>query len=70
MPETEQPNLFEQSAAGLTGGRRTDTDVVIREVPCRNLLNRSGISDYSFNRYTGCLPRGHNHNPERGTTAT
>lgn len=27
---------------------------VVRETPCRTILNRSGISDYSLNCYTGC----------------
>jgi DNA repair photolyase len=29
-------------------------DPVIREVPCKTILNRSGISDYSLNCYGGC----------------
>jgi len=28
--------------------------VAVREVVCRTILNRSGISDYSLNCYTGC----------------
>jgi DNA repair photolyase len=27
---------------------------VVREVPCKTILNRSGLSDYSLNCYTGC----------------
>jgi len=29
-------------------------DVIVRETPVRSILNRSGISDYSLNCYTGC----------------
>jgi DNA repair photolyase len=28
--------------------------VVIRETPCKSVLNPGGIADYSFNGYTGC----------------
>lgn len=28
--------------------------VTVRETPCRTILNRSSISDYSLNCYTGC----------------
>lgn len=31
-----------------------ETHVVIRETPCKTVLNRSSISDYSLNCYTGC----------------
>ena len=31
-----------------------DQDPVIRETPCKTILNRSGISDYSLNCYGGC----------------
>lgn len=31
-----------------------DQGVVVREVRCKTLLNRCGISDYSFNCYIGC----------------
>ncbi|NPV47072.1 MAG: radical SAM protein [Armatimonadetes bacterium] len=27
---------------------------VVRETPCKSILNRSGIGDYSLNCYTGC----------------
>jgi len=50
-----QRNLFGEAkprprgvAAGSVRG------VVVREVPCKSILNRSGISDYSLNGYTGC----------------
>jgi len=32
----------------------TAEGVVVREVRCKSLLNRSGIADYSSNCYTGC----------------
>jgi DNA repair photolyase len=28
--------------------------VIVRETPCKSILNRSSISDYSLNCYTGC----------------
>ncbi|NIN67172.1 MAG: radical SAM protein, partial [Anaerolineae bacterium] len=33
---------------------RAHTAPVVREVRCRTILNRSSISDYSLNCYTGC----------------
>jgi len=53
MPEDRQPGLFD-AAGGPPGGPRRAGGVIVREVSCRSLLNRSGISDYSFNCYTGC----------------
>jgi len=38
------------AAAGPTGS----LPVIVRETPCKTILNRSGISDYSLNCYTGC----------------
>ncbi len=35
-------------------GRNTTLGPVIRETPCKTVLNRSAISDYSLNCYTGC----------------
>jgi len=32
----------------------SNSGAVIRETPCKTLLNRSGISDYSLNCYGGC----------------
>lgn len=54
MPENQQPSLFEHSAAVVGHRKAADGDFVVREVPCKSLLNRSGIHDYSFNCYTGC----------------
>ena len=28
--------------------------VIVRETVCKSILNRSGLSDYSLNCYTGC----------------
>ena len=30
-------------------------DPVVRETPCKTILNKSGISDYSLNCYGGCV---------------
>jgi DNA repair photolyase len=45
-PET--PVAVESKAASPSGR------VVVRETPCRTILNQSSISDYSLNCYTGC----------------
>jgi DNA repair photolyase len=52
MSANEQPNLF--ASAIPSANARTVGGVVVREIPCRSVLNRSGINDYSFNCYTGC----------------
>ena len=49
-----QPDLFNLDVSNTTGGGAIVSGVIVREVPCRSLLNRSGIQDYSFNCYTGC----------------
>ena len=54
MPASRQPTLFDHDPAGASGNSVVPTGVIVREVPCRSLLNRSGINDYSFNCYTGC----------------
>src|ERR1039458_7036393 len=40
-----------QSPAGPDGLLR---QVIVRETVCESILNRSGLSDYSLNCYTGC----------------
>ena len=40
-----------QSPAGPDGLLR---QVIVRETVCKTILNRSGLSDYSLNCYTGC----------------
>ncbi len=32
----------------------TKSEMVVREAPCRTLLNRTSLGDYSLNCYTGC----------------
>jgi DNA repair photolyase len=32
----------------------SDTSPVVRETVCKSILNRSGLSDYALNCYTGC----------------
>jgi DNA repair photolyase len=54
MPEGQQHSLFRQTDGAGAGKTFSMSGVVVREVQCRSLLNRSGISDYSFNCYTGC----------------
>jgi DNA repair photolyase len=39
-------------ASSLAVGR--DAQIVVRETICKTILNRSAISDYSLNCYTGC----------------
>ena len=52
MSDPQQLNLFSPRDAALP---IAPENVTLRETPCRSLLNRSDISDYSFNCYTGCL---------------
>jgi DNA repair photolyase len=48
-----EPTLFD-NLKPPAAPERTDLGLVVREVQCRNLLNRCGIDDYSFNCYVGC----------------
>lgn len=54
MPGGKQANLFEEIPSPSRPESVTADGVVVREVRCKSLLNRSGIADYSFNCYTGC----------------
>ena len=54
MQGKEPPNLFQTSKQPTAPETVTADGVVVRELVCRSLLNRSGIDDYSFNCYTGC----------------
>jgi len=46
---------MDESETGARGPRAGGAaGVVIREVTCRTILNRTRISDYSLNCYTGC----------------
>jgi len=38
----------------MFGGTQRPGQIVVRETPCKTILNRSAISDYSLNCYTGC----------------
>jgi DNA repair photolyase len=54
MAKELQRSLFDSLDPPQPQQRLTTEGVVVRETHCRNLLNRSGIDDYSFNCYTGC----------------
>jgi len=54
MAKSSQPGLFGPDGGGQPSRQFTQGGVIIREVRCASLLNKSGISDYSFNCYTGC----------------
>ena len=41
-------NRFAENAGRVSG------EPIVREVACKTILNRSGLSDYSLNCYTGC----------------
>lgn len=45
--------IFDGNPTG--GGQSEERRIVVRETPCKSILNRSGISDYSLNGYTGCV---------------
>ena len=50
-----QPRLpFDEPRPAVALDHVSGRDVVVREVECKSLLNRSSIGDYSFNCYTGC----------------
>jgi DNA repair photolyase len=51
--EKTEPSLFDHLKPPAPP-ERTEHGIVVREVQCRNLLNRCGIDDYSFNCYVGC----------------
>ncbi len=55
MPKRTPPPLFAQTPSPASRKRSAPRDVAVREVQCKSLLNRSGIDDYSFNCYTGCM---------------
>jgi hypothetical protein len=45
MPsESQPPETF----------REVSGEPIVRETVCKTILNRSGLSDYSLNCYTGC----------------
>jgi len=50
----DQPELFEAPTIAAEAASAAGRGVAVREAPCKSLLNRSGIDDYSFNCYTGC----------------
>jgi DNA repair photolyase len=54
MAKQRQPSLFEPTDSPVPAKAGAREGVVVREVTCKSLLNRSGIGDYSFNCYTGC----------------
>jgi len=54
MPKRKQANLFGQDDRPAPSRAFAGRGVIVREVTCKSLLNRSGVGDYSFNCYTGC----------------
>lgn len=54
MGNRQQGSLFDEPDTPAAVQRVAGPDVVVREVRCKSLLNRSSIGDYSFNCYTGC----------------
>jgi len=54
VPKHQQGSLFDPAEPSSPVASVTAEGVVVREVRCKSLLNRSGIADYSFNCYTGC----------------
>ena len=51
----QEVSLFDLMPPGQPQGPVTRPGVVVREVYCRNLLNRCSFDDYSFNCYVGCV---------------
>jgi DNA repair photolyase len=54
MDNRDGASLFDEPDPPAVPQRAGGRDVVVREVRCKSLLNRSTIGDYSFNCYTGC----------------
>jgi len=54
MSAPQQRSLFEEGDSPPPPRGLAGKGVIVREVTCKSLLNRSGIDDYSFNCYTGC----------------
>jgi len=54
MTKPKEAPLFDEPDPPAVLQRIGGRDVVVREVRCKSLLNRSTIGDYSFNCYTGC----------------
>ena len=52
MSHPQQLDLFSNTHSPVAGV--APPGLVVREVDCRSVLNRSKIADYSFNGYTGC----------------
>ena len=49
-----QTSLFDLAETPRRARRIAGLGVVVREVRCKSLLNRTSIGDYSFNCYVGC----------------
>jgi len=54
MVKRKQHGLFDEGDSAGPVSLPAVPGLVVREVRCKGLLNRSGIDDYSFNCYTGC----------------
>jgi hypothetical protein len=58
VPDGEHVHASVDMTPGMAPGRTGETPVppavVVREVVCKSILNRSAIEDYSLNCYTGC----------------
>jgi DNA repair photolyase len=54
MAKERQPSLFHPTEPTDSARAVTRDGLVVREVTCKSLLNRSRNGNYSFNCYTGC----------------
>jgi len=54
MSGGSQTSLFDLAEAPRRARQVAGLGAVVREVRCKNLLNRTSIGDYSFNCYVGC----------------
>jgi DNA repair photolyase len=54
MAKERQPSLFHPTEPTDSASAVTRDGLVVREVTCKSLLNRSRNGNYSFNCYTGC----------------
>ena len=54
MAKERQPSLFDPTEPTESARAVARDGLVVREVTCKSLLNRSRNGSYSFNCYTGC----------------
>ncbi len=57
MKRQDAASTFDAGGIRLKTPHTTPTEAIVRETVCKTILNRSALSDYSLNCYTGCTHR-------------